>query len=88
MEALATGYGLIEGPVWAPGRGLYFSDVPNGGVHLLSPSGTVSLAIPHRKGIGAGCLQEGLRHPFRRTPLECAQAVDNGLEMFRSRTRS
>ena len=56
MEALATGYGLIEGPVWAPGRGLYFSDVPNGGVHLLSPSGTVSLAIPHRKGIGGMAL--------------------------------
>lgn len=56
MEALATGYGLIEGPVWAPGRGLYFSDVPNGGVFLLSPSGTVSSAIPHRKGIGGMAL--------------------------------
>jgi gluconolactonase len=52
MQALTTGYGLIEGPVWAPGRGLHFSDVPNGGVFLVSPSGAVTTAIPHRKGIG------------------------------------
>ena len=32
MEQVATGYGLIEGPVWDPARGLYFSDVMNGGV--------------------------------------------------------
>jgi sugar lactone lactonase YvrE len=35
MQQVATGYGLIEGPVWAPARGLYFSDVINGGVFLL-----------------------------------------------------
>ena len=29
MERVATGYGLIEGPVWDPQRGLYFSDVLN-----------------------------------------------------------
>lgn len=52
IQALASGYGLIEGPVWAPGRGLYFSDVTNGGVYLVTPSGQVSTAIPHRKGIG------------------------------------
>jgi sugar lactone lactonase YvrE len=52
MDALATGYGLIEGPVWAPGRGLYFSDVANGGVHLLEPSGDVTTVLPHRRGIG------------------------------------
>lgn len=52
MDALATGYGLIEGPVWEPGRGLYFSDVPNGGVHCLALSGEVSTVIPHRRGIG------------------------------------
>ena len=32
MQQVATGYGLIEGPVWDPARGLYFSDVINGGV--------------------------------------------------------
>ncbi|MBI2205957.1 MAG: SMP-30/gluconolactonase/LRE family protein [Candidatus Rokubacteria bacterium] len=56
MESLATGYGLIEGPVWRPGRGLYFSDVVNGGVFLLSPSGAGSTAIPHRRGIGGMAL--------------------------------
>lgn len=52
METLATGYGLIEGPVWEPGRGLYFSDVVNGGVFHLAPGGDVSTVIPHRRGIG------------------------------------
>src|SRR5262245_43379422 len=52
MDALATGYGLIEGPLWRPGEGLYFSDVPNGGVHRLSPAGDVVTVVPHRRGIG------------------------------------
>src|SRR5688500_3044729 len=52
FQTLATGYGLSEGPVWAPGRGLYFSDVTNGGVFLISTSGGVSAVVPHRKGIG------------------------------------
>lgn len=56
MEALASGYGLIEGPVWEPGRGLYFSDVRNGGVYRLEPTGEVSPAIPHRRGIGGMAL--------------------------------
>lgn len=56
MDELATGYGLIEGPVWRPGHGLYFSDVPNGGVFLLSPSGQTATAIPHRRGIGGMAL--------------------------------
>ena len=52
MDALISGYGLIEGPVWAPGEGLLFSDVLNGGVRLLAPSGAVETVLPHRKGIG------------------------------------
>jgi xylono-1,5-lactonase len=56
MEAVATGYGLIEGPVWDGARGLYFSDVPNGGVFLLDRAGKVSLAIPKRRGIGGMAL--------------------------------
>jgi len=56
MERVATGYGLIEGPVWDPKRGLYFSDVMNGGVHLLDRSGKVSLAVPKRRGIGGMAL--------------------------------
>lgn len=52
MERLATGFGLIEGPVWAGDRGLFFSDVSNGGVHLLDRSGKVTLVLPKRRGIG------------------------------------
>ena len=46
MQRVATGYGLIEGPVWDPARGLYFSDVINGGVHLLDRAGKITPAIP------------------------------------------
>jgi D-xylonolactonase len=56
MERVATGFGLIEGPVWDPAHGLYFSDVINGGVHLLDRAGTVSLVIPKRRGIGGMAL--------------------------------
>ena len=56
MEQLATGFGLIEGPVWDPARGLLFSDVRNGGVHLLDRAGTVSLVVPKRRGIGGMAL--------------------------------
>ena len=56
MEEVATGYGLIEGPVWDKSRGLYFSDVINGGVFLLNQSDTVSEVIPKRRGIGGMAL--------------------------------
>ena len=56
MQRVATGFGLIEGPVWDPGRGLYFSDVINGGVHLLDRAGAVSPVIPKRRGIGGMAL--------------------------------
>jgi sugar lactone lactonase YvrE len=56
MEQVATGYGLIEGPVWDPAKGLYFSDVPNGGVRLLDRAGKVSLVVPKRRGIGGMAL--------------------------------
>ena len=58
MQRVATGYGLIEGPVWDPARGLYFSDVINGGVHLLDRAGKVTLAVPKRRGIGGMALHE------------------------------
>lgn len=56
MERVATGYGLIEGPVWDEEKGLYFSDVLNGGVHLLDRQGAVSVAVPRRRGIGGMAL--------------------------------
>ncbi len=52
METLSEGYGLIEGPVWVPGRGLLFSDVTFGGVYCLAEDGAVQEVFAHRKGIG------------------------------------
>ncbi len=56
METLATGYGLVEGPVWDANQGLYFSDVMNGGVYRLDRDDNVSLAVPKRRGIGGMAL--------------------------------
>jgi len=56
MEEVATGYGLIEGPVWDPAKGLYFSDVINGGVFLLDRSDSISQVIPKRRGVGGMAL--------------------------------
>ena len=52
MQELATGYGLIEGPLWDPAKGLYFSDVLGGGIYLLDRTDKVSLAVPKRRGVG------------------------------------
>jgi len=52
MQEVATGYGLIEGPVWDPAKGLYFSDVRDGGIHLLDHAGEVSVVLPRRRGVG------------------------------------
>jgi len=56
MQEVATGYGLIEGPVWDPAKGLYFSDVLNGGVFLLDLKDQVTQVVPKRKGIGGMAL--------------------------------
>jgi gluconolactonase len=56
MEQVAGGYGLVEAPVWDPDRGLYFSDVLNGGVWLLDHAGEVSQVVPKRRGVGGMAL--------------------------------
>jgi D-xylonolactonase len=56
MQELATGYGLIEGPVWDSAKGLFFSDVLGGGIYLLDRTDKVSLAVPKRRGIGGMAL--------------------------------
>lgn len=56
MEKLAEGYGLIEGPVWDPQRGLLFSDVLFGGVYCYGLDGNVSTVFGHRRGIGGMAL--------------------------------
>ena len=59
MDRLAHGYGLVEGPVWVPGRGLMFSDVHGGGVYCLSDDGAVAPVFRHRRGIGGIALHAG-----------------------------
>jgi len=58
MQEVLTGYGLIEGPVWDRDRGLYFSDVREGGIHLLDPAGEVVTVLPRRRGVGGIALHE------------------------------
>ena len=58
MQRLATGYGLVEGPVWVPELGLLFSDVLGGGVFRLDAEGAVHAVFPHRRGIGGMALHE------------------------------
>ncbi len=56
MEKLVDGYGLIEGPIWDPKRGLIFSDVINGGALCLAADGALSTIIEHRRGMGGMAL--------------------------------
>src|SRR5882724_7706176 len=56
MDLVASGYGLIEGPVWDKLHGLYFSDVINGGVFRLDRAGQVAPVVPKRRGIGGMAL--------------------------------
>jgi len=52
MEEVVTGYGLIEGPVWDAAKGLYFSDVRDGGIHLVNRLDQVSTVLAKRRGVG------------------------------------
>jgi xylono-1,5-lactonase len=59
MEQVAVGYGLVEAPVWQPGRGLVFSDVLNGGVWRLGLDGQIAQVVPKRRGVGGMALHAG-----------------------------
>ena len=78
MERLAHGYGLIEGPVWVPGRGLMFSDVHGGGVHCLAVGGDITTVFPHRRGIGGIALHadNGLVVGGRNIAFKCFAGGD------------
>src|SRR5207244_8997438 len=52
LEALAWGYGLVEGPCAAPDCSVYFSDVLGGGVHRWLPDATIETVLAKRRGIG------------------------------------
>lgn len=58
MQVVATGYGLIEGPVWDGAKGLYFSDVIGGGIFLLDRQGRVLTAVEKRRGVGGMALHQ------------------------------
>jgi xylono-1,5-lactonase len=58
MREVAAGYGLVEAPLWDPAKGLYFSDVLNGGVFLLDGQEQVTLVVPKRRGVGGMALHE------------------------------
>src|SRR5580765_3718309 len=52
LEAVAWGYGLVEGPRADTEGNLYFSDVPNGGVYRRSVDGAIDVVVPKRRGVG------------------------------------
>jgi gluconolactonase len=52
FETLASGYGLVEGPTWAPDDSLFWSDVLGGGVYRRDPGGAIATVIPKRRGVG------------------------------------
>jgi gluconolactonase len=56
MEQVATGYGLVEAPVWDAGQGLFFSDVLGGGVYRLGPGDHIDTVVPKRRGVGGMAL--------------------------------
>jgi gluconolactonase len=51
-DIVASGFGLIEGPLWRPGQGVIFADADKGGAYLLDRAGNVSTVFEHRRGIG------------------------------------
>jgi xylono-1,5-lactonase len=56
MQRMATGYGLVEAPVWNDERGLFFSDVLGGGVYRLGLDDHIDPVIPKRRGVGGMAL--------------------------------
>lgn len=52
FETLASGYGLVEGPTWAPDASLFWSDVLGGGVTRRAPDGALETVVPKRRGVG------------------------------------
>lgn len=51
VEAIAWGFGLVEGVRWRHDGSVTFSDVLGGGVHRWTASG-VELVVPKRRGVG------------------------------------
>ena len=58
IETIRSGFGLLEGPVYDPQRGLLFTDAEAGGVHCLGADGSLETVVKHRRGIGGIVLHE------------------------------
>jgi sugar lactone lactonase YvrE len=53
VDALAHGYGLVEGPRWDARDGsVWFTDALRGGVFRVTASGEVETMLPERPGVG------------------------------------
>ena len=51
-QILASGFELLEGPVWQPDVGLLFADANRGGAYCLDLRGKITTVFEHRRGIG------------------------------------
>ena len=58
-EVLAHGCGLAEAPTIDVDGSLVFSDVLGGGVYRVDDSGTVTVVVPKRRGVGGIAIHEG-----------------------------
>ncbi|MGB1926878.1 MAG: SMP-30/gluconolactonase/LRE family protein, partial [Rubripirellula sp.] len=43
METVQTGFAFTEGPAWDTSGNLYFSDIPNSTIHVVSKDGNVDI---------------------------------------------
>lgn len=82
LETLRGGFGLLEGPVWDPERGLIVADAEQGGVHCLDGTGGLATLWPHRTGIGGvvrhadgGLVVSGRNIAYRASPEAATVAL-------------
>jgi len=52
MQQIASGFDLLEGPVWDPELGLLVADAGKGGVYRIGDDGAIDTIVEHRRGIG------------------------------------
>lgn len=85
LETLASGYSLIEGPLWHPNYGLLFSDVLSGGVFAVL-DGAVRQVVEHRRGIGgmAWHVDDGLIVSGRNVAFKRLFSAEPSLTIFDS----
>ena len=56
FDLVTCGYSVVEGPTADSCGNIYFSNVHEGGVFRLDPSGTVSTVLARRRGVGGLCM--------------------------------